>query len=224
MTIHVYFTNFPVGNLVYCNRVSIGDKRGQFTFHSQGLSVIDFTCTNDFDLVRSMEIVSRCESDHSALKVLYSLQLEKEEGRVATKIRWKTDKSFLDRFATYIESSLVEVGESINERAIYITSCIQNFPDAQHQPKIIYKKPWFDKDCSKLRAIALRSLRLYKRSKQEIDKVDYKAQQCKYIALKKEKKRLYYEGLYEQFGQVSSSKDLYIITRPQGSIGYLQNF
>ncbi len=200
-------------SIMILNGISKGDEQGQFTFHSQGLSVIDFACTNEFDLVKSVEVVPRCESDHSALKVTFNLRLEKAEEQIQKKIRWKTDKHFMSRFATYIETNLADINGSVNEQALRITSCIQTFPDAQHQPKIIYKKPWFDKDCSKQRSLALRSLRSYKKTMTSEDKDKYKIQQCKYISLKKEKKRLYYEGLYEQFGQVSSSQDFWNLVK-----------
>ncbi|HLX52547.1 MAG TPA: endonuclease/exonuclease/phosphatase family protein, partial [Aquella sp.] len=156
-------------NLMILNGVHYGDKIGNFTFRSQGNSVIDYAIISPHINITNFKIDNAINSDHMPIVInmqlgLAQVVINENIEPLTPKLLWNTNNQKLDKFKNFTQNTIIT--ESCD-----MTKYCQNIVDlfrasnifSEKPAKIIYRKPWFDSECFKSYKVISTTFKLLKK-------------------------------------------------------------
>ena len=204
------------------NGICTGDEQGCLTFVSQtGTSVNDYFIASktlfDFIINKSTLMVSsRIESDHLPLEFCIqsdsshvTTENQTKTSEVIVKFKWNADlaNDFKSKMASAEVNQVIQHAESLLDIDINLaldtfTSCIkQQAQDMKHIIKIKRKgckNDWFDNDCWLMRKNVRKLLRIFRKSFNKTDRLEYCKQRSEYKKLLHRKKKEHNDSLFER--------------------------
>lgn len=204
-------------NLIILNGRAGEDDEGEFTFvGGNGVSVIDYCCVST-SLIRSLrdfKVLEATFSDHMPLFVSVSLQdigsdLDKGVKPILPKLIWKPNltEKYQETLTNLVCSTVLEDSDN----AVQIIGLIKEASRSLNNPypskrSYFSNRPWFSKECFKLRKASFKNLRKFRKTNLYEDKCQYIESNKNYKKLCKIAKEAYLTDKYKELTTIRDSK------------------
>lgn len=213
--------------LTVLNGRTRGDRIGHLTYIGPiGASVLDYIIIKEEDeteeLIESIKVLPRTESDHLPVEVTFATELEDNEGnsdevrRVEESLCWKETKS--ERY----EEMMIEMWKTVkksgtsDERMAELIECVKEAAKRSGMTKKPTKRrgqAWFDEECRESRRIVWKALTKYIKSKKMVDRQTLCKEKTKLKLQYERKKSQYWEERWKSVEQSKTIKDFWSAIR-----------
>lgn len=191
-----------------------------------GSSVIDLCCVpyHCLKYVRSFRVLSEIFSDHMPIELTLNLGKLVQPSDITKKFNVLLPKllftkkdnveypsKILEKIKLQHGLDLIDTQQEIDNLIDCVKQCAERGNLKVCKNEIIFKKPWYDFECFKLRKISYKLLNIYRRSNSTVVRELYTKANSRYKQTCIRKNTLYYENLILSLNKVNNSKDYWAI-------------